>query len=169
MKTMTVARLHKILSKAIADGCGRLPVCVNKETFTHNLEMDGCVVLPVNVAIIQSVVQIDDDGGTKVDSKGRECYRRNMVLMGDEADSEGAYERPVPPTPHPDLRAVVEAMEKALRHSAESQESVAAMLEKPADITAQGWKAAAEQLKKYAAEARALLDPKISSEVDQVG
>lgn len=95
-KTMTVNRLYKELGKLIAQGGGRLPVCVNKETFTHNLEGDGCVILPVAHVIAQAVLQIDDDGGAKVDSRGRECYRQNVVLFGDAADSNGKYERTTP-------------------------------------------------------------------------
>lgn len=89
---MTVNRLHKLLSEAIAAGNGRCLVCVDKPTFSHNLEGDGCVILDVTDGCVRSVVQIDDDGGTKTDSRGRECYRTCFVLVGaqHEPDKERA-------------------------------------------------------------------------------
>ncbi len=79
---LTVARLSKLLADEVASGNGRLPVCIDKPTFSHNLESDGCVILDVDGLRVESVRQLDDDGGTKYDSKGRECYRTCLVLHG---------------------------------------------------------------------------------------
>ncbi len=89
---MTLNKLHKLLGDLIAQGHGRLPVCVRKDTFTHNLEDDGCVILPVVAASHELVLQIDDDGGTKINANGRESYRQNIVLFG--GGYEPAKEKP---------------------------------------------------------------------------
>lgn len=80
--SFTVAALHKALGKMIVDGHGRKPVWVNKDSFHHNCEDDGCVVLPVEGLGIIAVPMIDDDGGTKYDSKGREVHKTVCVLAG---------------------------------------------------------------------------------------
>lgn len=79
---MTVNKLYKLLGKMVADGQGRLEVCINKDTFTHPLEGDGCVIQSVMGAEIEAVVQMDGDGWTKVTKRGQECYRRTAVLYG---------------------------------------------------------------------------------------
>lgn len=81
-RTMTVARLAKLLNQAVADGLGRSAVCIDKRTFIHPLESDGACILDVYDGKDESILQIDDDGGTKTDSKGRECHRRCFVLGG---------------------------------------------------------------------------------------
>lgn len=88
---MTVNKLHKILTAAIAAGNGRCGVCVDKPSFEHALEGDGCVILDANTANVEPVLQIDADGGHKIDSRGRECYRTCLVLRG--ANHEPAEER----------------------------------------------------------------------------
>lgn len=79
---MTINKLLKLCEVAIAAGHGRAKVCVEKPTFTHPLEGDGAVILDAYHAAVESVVQMDDDGGTKTDSRGRECYRMCFVLHG---------------------------------------------------------------------------------------
>lgn len=81
-KTMTVNQLHKMLDKLIRAGMGRLPVCINKETFQHNLESDGVVYLPVDGVRHESILIMNDDGGT-VHDNGREKWRATAVLFGD--------------------------------------------------------------------------------------
>ena len=44
-KTLTANQLHKMLGVFIDKGYKRTPVCINKDTFTHALESDGCVIL----------------------------------------------------------------------------------------------------------------------------
>lgn len=82
MPRMTVNALHKLLGKLINQGHARKPVCIDKTTFTHNLEQDGCLILEVCGVDILPIIKMDDDGGSKVDSKGRECYQQTCVLVG---------------------------------------------------------------------------------------
>ncbi len=79
---MTVNKLIKILQKAAADGHGRCPVCVDKPSFTHPLEPDGAVILDVSGTRTESVLMINDDGGTLQEKNGRERYRYSFVLHG---------------------------------------------------------------------------------------
>lgn len=79
---MTVNRLYKLLGKLIDEGHGKKPVCCDKSTFSNNCEDDGHVVLEVVGVGVFGVLQGDDDGGTKYDSKGRECRRQTCVLVG---------------------------------------------------------------------------------------
>ena len=79
----TIASLHKALGKLIDEGHGRKPVCVNKESFQHNCEDDGAVVLELSGMGIQWVPWIDDDGGTKWNKDGSESGRTILVLAGD--------------------------------------------------------------------------------------
>lgn len=79
---MTINKLLELCEVAISAGHGRAKVCVEKPTFTHPLEDDGAVILDVSAASVESVVQIDDDGGTKTNARGRECYRTCFVLYG---------------------------------------------------------------------------------------
>ncbi len=82
MTTMTVNRLHKLLTKLIREGHGRIPVSVSKETFSDNREVDGCTILSVNGVVVQYVPQADDDGGTKVNKDGTESHRKTAVIYG---------------------------------------------------------------------------------------
>lgn len=79
---MTVTTLHKLLTKAIAQGRGRLRVAVNKPSFTHPLERDGCVFIDVEKAEIETVYLVGPDGGTAVDSRGRERTVTFFALDG---------------------------------------------------------------------------------------
>lgn len=90
-QTVTVAALRKALDRVIADGGGRMPVCVDKPTVTHPLESDGAVIIDIDGCRVESVPQLDDDGGMAVDSRGRERYRQCFVIHGTgyEAAREG--------------------------------------------------------------------------------
>lgn len=79
---MTVRKLHKILSAVIAQGHGAKRICVNKPTFTHACEIDGCVILEVEEAKLQTVPLIDSDGGTAVNAHGQERHFTALVLDG---------------------------------------------------------------------------------------
>lgn len=79
----TVARLHKELGKLIADGHGRKPVCVNKDTFRHNCESDGVVILELAGMGVQWIPTADDDGGTKWNKDGSQAGRTVLILAGD--------------------------------------------------------------------------------------
>ena len=79
---MTVTQLHKLLTKAIASGHGRLRVAVNKPSFTHPLEEDGCVFIDVSKAEVETVPLMDDDGGTAVTARGVERTVTFFALDG---------------------------------------------------------------------------------------
>lgn len=81
---MTIAALHRILDRYIAAGSGRARVCVDKESFTHPLEADGCRILDVHMAEVRHVLICDDDGGIKQNKDGTEASRTCFVLYGCE-------------------------------------------------------------------------------------
>ena len=83
--SLTISKLHKELGKAIENGCGRMLVCINKKTFTHPLESDGCIILPVETADIESVPIINDDGGFAKRKDGTEIEKTWMVLRGNNS------------------------------------------------------------------------------------
>lgn len=78
----TVARLHKELGKLVEAGHGRKIVHINKSSFQHNLESDGCVIMELAGLGIQIVPVIDDDGGTKWNKDGSEASMTVLVLAG---------------------------------------------------------------------------------------
>lgn len=85
--TMTVSKLHKLLTELIAAGHGRKPVCINKRTFNHKLERDGAVILPVeSVSGPKFIGTADDDGWTKFNRDGTEAGRYTVVLSGGEEE-----------------------------------------------------------------------------------
>ena len=79
----TVARLHYELTKLIEQGHGRKPVWIDKETFQHNCEADGCTILPVAGMGVVWVPMADGDGGTAYNRDGTEKGRTALVLAGD--------------------------------------------------------------------------------------
>lgn len=79
----TVNRLYKELGKLIEQGHGRKHVYINKDTFTHPLEGDGCVILPVESVDMEWYPILDGDGGTKLKANGEECARESLVLKGE--------------------------------------------------------------------------------------
>lgn len=79
---MTINQLHKITSALITQGAGRRKVCVSKTTFTHTLECDGATILDVEHADLKVFPMLDDDGGTAVDSRGRDKTVMALVLEG---------------------------------------------------------------------------------------
>jgi len=83
---MTIARLHKELGKLIEDGHRMKKVNINKNTFTHTLEGDGCVILPVDNIEIQRVPIIDDNGGFKENKDGSESSMTCLVLIGENGE-----------------------------------------------------------------------------------
>lgn len=79
----TVKALHKRLGKLIDEGHGRKIVCIDKSSFQHNLETDGCVILEVSGLGVKWVPTMDGDGGTAYRSDGYEAGRTMLVLAGD--------------------------------------------------------------------------------------
>ena len=79
---MTVAKLHKYLTGLIGDGLGRKKVYIRKDTFSHPLEGDGCVILDVVDADIMGFPRISDDGGQARLANGKDAYMDGVVLFG---------------------------------------------------------------------------------------
>lgn len=92
---MTINRLHTLLGAMIAAGHGRRTVCIDKPSFTHNLESDGCVILEVEDAALQTYNRIDDDGGLAVKADGSERTLTSLVLDG---GGDSSLNRPAEPT-----------------------------------------------------------------------
>lgn len=87
---MTINNLHKQLTKLIAEGYGRVPVAVAKETFRDNRESDGCTILDVHGLGVQRIHMADDDGGTAINRDGSERTRLTLILAGSSgANSKG--------------------------------------------------------------------------------
>jgi len=79
---MTIGKLSKLLIKMIEQGHARKRVCVQKDTFSHPLEDDVCVILNVEKAEMVCFPMLDDDGGTKILADGRERYNTALVIRG---------------------------------------------------------------------------------------
>jgi hypothetical protein len=79
---MTINKLHKLLGGLITEGQGRRKVMIDKSTFRHALEADGCSILPIEQAEVICYGISDDDGGTKVTARGVECQETSLVLFG---------------------------------------------------------------------------------------
>lgn len=88
MKQLTINQLWKQLGELIEQGHKRKPVCIDKRSFTHPLESDGCVILHVHDANIAHIDQCDDDGGLKENKDGSISSRTCLVLSGYD-DSQG--------------------------------------------------------------------------------
>jgi hypothetical protein len=80
---MTVNKLYAALGKLIKGGYGRKQVCVNTSTFTHPLEEDGVLIMPVCLAELNTHEMLDDDGGLKVLANGCTAERTALVLYGE--------------------------------------------------------------------------------------
>lgn len=81
---MTVVRLNRILEGFIARGHGRLPVYINKLTFTDPLEQDGAVVIGIKDCEIHRIELLDGDGFTKTRKSGTSCSKLTVVMFGEE-------------------------------------------------------------------------------------
>ena len=79
---MTIGKLHKILTRLIENGHARKGVCVQKETFRHDMESDGAVILDVKTADLEFFPMIQEDGGTLLDNGDESCHTA-IVLRGD--------------------------------------------------------------------------------------
>lgn len=78
---MTANKLHKLLTKMIADGHGRREVLVNKETFASNLEPE-VQFLPISGLLSKHILMADPDGGTMTNRDGSERGSVCIVLFG---------------------------------------------------------------------------------------
>ena len=84
---MTIDKLHKLLTKLIAQGHGRKNVFVDKWSYRDNRESDGCVILPVSEARLQSYEMLDDEGGCWVNKDGTVRTRTSLVLVGESGST----------------------------------------------------------------------------------
>lgn len=79
---MTVNKLHKFLGEQIAAGHGCRKVCIDKDTYHHNLEEDGCTVMAVETASAMWVAEADGDGFAATNKDGSEKGSSVVVLCG---------------------------------------------------------------------------------------
>ena len=93
---MTVKKLHGILTKLLTEGCGRLPVCIDKASLTHALEGDGMVIFDVADSDVEVHNMMDGDGGMATRKDGREIMVTSFVLFG-EPKKDVAFRRAQPP------------------------------------------------------------------------
>jgi len=84
---MTVSQLQKYLTTLVLAGHERRQVCIDKVSFRHNLEPDGCVILEVCAAEMRTYPRIDDDGGIALRKDGTERMLTSVVLFGDSERS----------------------------------------------------------------------------------
>jgi hypothetical protein len=99
---MTVNQLHKLLTKLIAKGHGRRGVYVDKGSYRHALESDGCIILPVSHGEMHTYLLLNDDGGAHINADGTERQRTSLVLIGDSYSSW--HEKGVRPPPQSDRK-----------------------------------------------------------------
>ena len=78
---MTIGKLHKQLTKLIEQGYSKKHVVINKKTFVHALESDGCCMLDVSGLSLEVYNILNDDGGIFHDN-GNEKLTQSLVLTG---------------------------------------------------------------------------------------
>lgn len=81
---MTINKLHKLLGMLIAQGNGRKSVAINKATFNHPLESDGCILITVDRVDYGWYNILDDDGCTKINKDGSESGKMMLILKGEQ-------------------------------------------------------------------------------------
>lgn len=77
---MTINRLLKELTLLKNAGHGRRIVCVDKTKCTHPLEGDGCGIIPITSAKLNTHEMLDEDGGTKYLANGATATRKALVI-----------------------------------------------------------------------------------------
>lgn len=84
---MTLLKLKKIIDQMVENGHSRSKVTIDKETFQHPLEGDGCCILDVHSYEIVRVLVADDFGGVVENKDGSERTNKCFVLRGSDANS----------------------------------------------------------------------------------
>jgi hypothetical protein len=79
---VTLNRLYRELGKLIDKGHGRKTVVIDKRTFTHPLEDDGCCMIDVEGVEPAFFNRLDDDGYTALNKDGSERTMSAVVLTG---------------------------------------------------------------------------------------
>lgn len=80
---MTLNKLHKEIENLIIAGYGRKKVMINKRTFTHPLESDGCCILPITNLNVQTYNIFNEDGGLGHGKNDDEKFEQAIVLSGE--------------------------------------------------------------------------------------
>lgn len=80
---MTIYKLHKLLTKLIADGDGRKKVCVDKSKCNHPCEPEAGII-QITSAEIKTVEVADDEGGMKVLANGCTATRTMLVIEANQ-------------------------------------------------------------------------------------
>jgi len=80
--SMTVGRMHRILSRLMHEGNSRRRVYIDKDSFRHPCEGDGIVILPVESIKLRWFPVGDDDGGIKILKDGTESISAGIVMGG---------------------------------------------------------------------------------------
>ena len=81
---MTVNQLYVKLEKLMKRGYKRREVCIRKDTFSHRLEDEAVVILPVVDVGVMTYGIADDDGSAKINKDGSERQRTGVVLFGEK-------------------------------------------------------------------------------------
>jgi len=87
---VTIGKLHKELGKLITKDkkLARKKVVINKRTFTHPLELDGCCMLDVKSIEIKEYNILNDDGGLGHGINDVEKFTSALVLSGEAVSKE---------------------------------------------------------------------------------
>ena len=80
---MQIRKLHRLLSELIDGGHGHKEVMINKNTFSHPLESDGAVIMPIESIYLDWYELMDGDGFTEVDSRGCEKVKLSLIMDGE--------------------------------------------------------------------------------------
>jgi hypothetical protein len=81
---MQVRTLYKKLGEEIKKGFGHRKVMIDKTTFKHPLESDGCCILPIHETDMHLYPILNDDGGLSHGDRGEEKYELALVLYGEK-------------------------------------------------------------------------------------
>lgn len=69
-------------------GYSHKSVMINKDTFKHPLESDGCVILDVQHVVVQVYHILNDDGGLDHGEDCHEKFKGAVVLYGDSSKDD---------------------------------------------------------------------------------
>lgn len=79
---MQLRTFIKKLQKIEAEGHGRALVTIDKRSFSHPLEQDGCCILDVADVDWAYIDQLDEDGFTDTTKNGQAKVKKCLVLTG---------------------------------------------------------------------------------------
>lgn len=83
MMGMTIRKLHKELEELIKAGHRRKPVCVDKQSFYHQLESDGATILDIKEVALQWIATFNEgDEGFVINKDGSERGETVCVISG---------------------------------------------------------------------------------------